>query len=63
MSYFWPASALTDEDMATLYRVRESLSPKIPITQLIAQAVRKVYMTVTVPAETPNPNPERKEAA
>ena len=41
--YPWPASALTRDDMALLHRAR-SLSPgRVPITQLIAEAVRAVY--------------------
>ena len=59
--YPWPASALTAEDMAALHQAREALSPKIPITKLIAQAIRTAYVTITPPTKTPNP--ERKEAA
>ena len=59
--YPWPASALTAEDMAALHQAREALSSKIPITQLIAQAVRMAYinMTITIHTETP----KQKEAA
>jgi hypothetical protein len=41
--YFWPASAITESDMDLLYRVRESTHKRIPITQLIARAVREAY--------------------
>jgi len=41
--YFWPASAITEEDMALLYRVRESSQPRVPITELLARAVRLAY--------------------
>ncbi len=41
--YVWPASAITDDDMALLYRARENLSPRIPINRLIAEAVRLQY--------------------
>jgi hypothetical protein len=41
MSYYaWPASALTHDDLAALYRIRESSRPKIPINVLISLAVR-----------------------
>jgi len=43
--YFWPASRLTESDMALLHSVRESSDPKIPITRLIADAVRLQYQT------------------
>lgn len=41
--YPWPASALTSDDMALLYRVREGGTPRIPITALVAEAVRGCY--------------------
>ena len=41
--YFWPASALTESDMALLYRARESLPLRQPITQLLAHAVRESF--------------------
>jgi hypothetical protein len=41
--YPWPASALTPADMAVLHAVRESSGPRIPITELIARAVRQTY--------------------
>ena len=64
--YFWPASALSASDMDLLYRAREASSPRIPITQLIAQTVRytcgqRHISTVSMEAHT-QPN-ERKKAA
>ena len=55
--YPWPASALTTEDMAVLHAVRETSSHRVPITQLIAEAVRMTY------AQIPQPTTELKEAA
>jgi hypothetical protein len=41
--YPWPASALTRSDMAVLHAVREGGDGHIPITELIARAVRSTY--------------------
>jgi hypothetical protein len=41
--YPWPASAITPEDMERLYLLRESSASSIPITELIATAVRQAY--------------------
>ena len=41
--YFWPASALSESDMDLLYRARETLPVRPPITQLLAQAVRENF--------------------
>jgi hypothetical protein len=42
--YFWPSSGLRPSvEMDLLYRARESSTPRIPITQLIARAVRETY--------------------
>lgn len=64
--YPWPASALTPEDMARLHAVRESCHPRVPITTLIARAIRTQYEQVTETAQ-PEPTPvshsERKTAA
>jgi hypothetical protein len=48
--YPWPASALTPADMAKLHAVRESSHPRVPITDLIAHAVRQVYSQQAVTA-------------
>ena len=61
--YPWPASGLTAEDMTALHQAREALSPKIPITRLIVQAVRAMYMNVSTTPCTQTPNPEQEEAA
>jgi hypothetical protein len=53
--YPWPASALTPDEMAILYQARERSPSRVPITQLIAEAVRTAYATgVTVPS-SPTP--------
>jgi len=41
--YFWPASAITEGDMALLYRAREQSPKRQPITQLLAHAVRETF--------------------
>ncbi len=41
--YPWPASALTQADMSMLHAVREGGETHIPITELIARAVRATY--------------------
>ena len=41
--YFWPASAITEADMALLYQARKVSMPKVPISQLIAIAIRQVH--------------------
>jgi len=61
--YFWPASSLTEADLRLLYLARESSSPKVPITQLIAQAVRQTYGHLANRSiEFPQPEAERKAA-
>jgi hypothetical protein len=67
--YPWPASALTPADMRALHAVRESCSPRVRITDLIAHAVRQVYsqQAETTPELRVLPHPETnqplKEAA
>jgi hypothetical protein len=39
--YPWPASAITAEDMALLHSVRENAAKRVPITSLVAEAVRQ----------------------
>ena len=41
--YPWPASALTADDMAVLYRRKAQCPRRTPIAQLIADAVRRTY--------------------
>lgn len=58
--YFWPASAITPDDMALLHAARESSQPRVPISRLIAQAIRNQYgQIVPEPAQA---TPERKAA-
>ena len=61
--YPWPASAITKEDMVLLHSVRESSSPRVPISVLVARAVRAVYGQALTPKAMPDPHQERKEAA
>jgi hypothetical protein len=61
--YPWPASAITPEDMALIHAVRESSRPRIPITRLLAHAVRETfgrYAETTPAGKLPE---ERKDAA
>ena len=52
--YPWPASALTRDEMAMLYHARERSPVRVPITELIAEAVRAAYGPgVTVPSSPP----------
>lgn len=61
--YPWPASALTPADMARLHAVREESSPRIPITELIARAVRMAFGEEAQPHVRDTPNQSLKEAA
>ena len=63
--YPWPASALSQDDMARLHAVRETGPDRVPITELIARAVRQAYAQSTVPVlrVLEPPETERKEAA
>lgn len=57
--YFWPASALTPADMALVCQARDASSTRrIPITQLIARAVRAQYGSVAAPVTTQHPETE-----
>ena len=47
--YPWPASALSAEDMRMLYCIREGHPRRVPITQLIAEAVRQTYGAAAFP--------------
>ena len=52
--YPWPASALSRDEMAMLHCARERSPSRVPITQLIAEAVRAAYGPgVTVPSSPP----------
>ena len=49
--YPWPASALSADDMRMLHGVREGHPRRVPITQLIAEAVRQTYGATTANQE------------
>ncbi len=62
--YPWPASAINPRDMTLLHSVRESTSPRVPISVLVARAVRACY-GLTLEDAVPNqsqPPQERKAA-
>ncbi len=61
--YFWPASAITESDMDLLYRARESSPTRVPITRLLARAVRETYGSLTCSAGERQQETELKEAA
>ena len=58
--YFWPASAITESDMALLYRARETSEPRVSISQHLARAVRHTYGHL---AAIEAPDDVRREAA
>ena len=44
MAYYpWPASGITEQEMALLYEARESAPKRVPITELLRRAVQEVY--------------------
>ena len=61
--YPWPASAINPEDMALLHSVRESSRPRVPISVLVARAVRATYGQAIQARALTQPPQERKEAA
>ncbi len=62
--YFWPASAITPADMAILHAARESSKQRVPISALIARAIRQQYgQTLPETARQTETQPERKAAA
>ena len=65
--YPWPASAIGPIEMAILHRIRESSRPRVPITRLIAQAIRHQYSRYSQSGQVtqtahPEPQPERRVA-
>lgn len=59
--YFWPASAITPADMALLHAAREA--SRVPISRLIAQAVRQTHGRQVQAADAPAiPEPVRQAA-
>jgi hypothetical protein len=59
--YPWPASGVGNDEMAILHAVRESSRPRVPISELIKQAIRKTYGQVQT--AQPEPQPEERQAA
>jgi hypothetical protein len=43
MPYPWPASAISEDEMALLYRAREASVKHMPITELLRRAITEVY--------------------
>ena len=60
--YPWPASAILPDDMAMLHRARERSPGRVPITRLIAEAVRAAYgpgvVVPSSPRSTHDPTPK-----
>lgn len=52
--YPWPASALSPAEMKLLYVARETHPDRLPITRLIAEAVRSAY-------QSSQPKPEKEK--
>ena len=62
--YPWPASAINPKDMALLHSVRESTSPRVPISVLVARAVRAAYgLTLKEAAPNQSKPPQERNAA
>ena len=61
--YFWPASAISESDMALLYRARESSPERTPISRLLAAAVRNTYGHLSDLSTDSNQPSLRKEVA
>lgn len=62
LRYRWPVSGLNSQDMRLLHHAREEACPRIPITRLVAEAVRKAYGQASPGAELRNA-PDLKVAA
>jgi len=41
--YPWPASAISEDEMAMLYTAREASITRVPITELLRRAVVEAY--------------------
>ena len=63
--YPWPSSAISPADMVLLHSVREASNPRVPISVLVARAVRATYGQVlqSKAQALTQPHIERKEAA
>ena len=53
--YPWPASRLTPDEMTMLYHARQRSPVRVPITQLIAEAVRAAYGPGVAVPSSPSP--------
>ncbi|NLF99550.1 MAG: hypothetical protein GX565_05295 [Lentisphaerae bacterium] len=60
--YPWPASAINSADMAVLHSVRENSERRVPISVLVARAVRACYGQALQAQAQPRPPQERKTA-
>ena len=60
--YPWPASAINPEDMALLHSVRENSEHRVPISVLVARAVRACYGQALQAQTHTRPPQERKIA-
>ena len=58
--YPWPASALSRDEMALLYHARERSLDRIPITQLIREAVRVAFAVPSSPPSRSTHDPTPK---
>ena len=47
--YPWPASAIGAADMRMLYEVRKASRPRVPISLLVARAIRETYAEQDAP--------------
>ena len=57
--YPWPASAIGAADMRMLYEIREASHPRVPISLLIALAVREAYVNAYPQPQPPaQPQPQ-----
>ena len=59
----WPASALSSADMHLLYLARELAPKRVPITRLLAEAVRHTYGHLASHTTVDFPNPTTREEA
>lgn len=58
--YPWPASAINSADMAVLHSVRENSEHRVPISLLVARAVRACYGQALQAQAQPQPRPPQE---
>jgi len=64
MPYPWPASAISEEEMALLHTAREASTRRVPITKLIQRAIIDAYGKAEVSnSDNCRPVSAMKEAA